>query len=253
MYQIQNPFSNEVWTDDGEIYNIFTKIHKDTLGGLNSYSEFKSKCSNSNGSENWHYKKWFKFINNIQSELDQNYSHSVDPIQYLKFLYEKEENWWEWLSIQGIYNRYPHSITAHLDRFRLFFKNTLEWNLRDASDRTDLWNKKLKASNHQDGIALKNEEKASNACRVFALNVMNIMQVKNNKLPEYTTLKNQQERNTYKVADILSINYNSVQEVLKKLNKVSWYWAISNWLNVIAEDKNLDYSFSRDHIRRIIK
>jgi hypothetical protein len=207
---------------------------------------------------NWHYKKWTKFLKELESKLIEKNYINKDPIEYLIYLYSKN---WEGLPINEIFNRtyYLFKEIIHNDTFRKFFSNILKWDLRDATERTDF--SKRKAITSKNTISIKNENnlRQKKAQELFIKQINEILKQKNikkdNKLfskIHYDSIKFKKEKNIYLISILLSTEKTNVILKIKELNEISWYKVIARWLNNISKEKWINIELTNNDIRHLI-
>lgn len=91
-------------------------------------------------------------LQSIQTALRQIYSHDVDPVKYLMYLYYKE-----WLWIKDVNKRLWELWVSYnsVKSIGNLFVTTFGWELRDRQDRTPIQQRKISNPNSTPIVAMK--------------------------------------------------------------------------------------------------
>lgn len=223
----------------------------DNFSWIQSLIEFKHKYSKKNWKIDWHYNTWLEFLNSLKQHLEGIYNNNVDPIKYLYFLYSED---YEWLSINDIHRR-VWSIWQYQnkDTLRRFLKNILGWELRESNERTAIEIKKAKASKNMNWLKKNNEQKRTEAQKVFKTKILEIIEI--NELSfskeKYISIISKREKNIYLIAILLWIYEWEVLDKIRLLNEVCWYRTIAEWLTQISNEKLIKITITKDDIKNL--
>ncbi len=214
------------------------------------YTDFIHQYTTKNWKIHWQYTQWKDYLDNLSRELNLKYEWKIDPIIFLLKLYKQDE-----LSVNEIHKRYSHIFRCDISRLHNFLSNTLDWDMRNWNEGTEISNKKRDFSELKriNNIAL--EEKRNNISKNVENILSNLKKWNTVTKSKINDLRTKKEKIIHLLALSFKISPANVYILIQTLhNHNFWYDSISIYMQEQIEDIELneEIEVTKYNIRNIL-
>ena len=198
---------------------------------------------------NWTYTKVYNFLQRLAEEID------MDPILYLYYLYYVEK--WSTMAIYDKLAEFWWYNSKNKDTFTKMFVNTFWWNLRNNSEITEVWIRKIKAANEPKIAKKENirKEKEEQLYNLFINNSnLSRLSLKVNKITKLESFSKKPElawRNQLeKIKNFLEIywykrKWLSLKDFITFAKDNYWFKVTFDVINDLLKEKGYDLKIKR--------